>query len=91
MKNINWRIVLSNIKEAREELEGLESQIASNKKPSEVRLELSLRHAYHHLNTAWNARHSETAQYRNLTEHDFKAFGTFPPGFDDLETYGDDS
>jgi len=63
---------MSNIKEAREELEELEARIASTKKPLEVELELSLRHAYHHINSAWNVRHIETRKYRNLTESDFK-------------------
>jgi hypothetical protein len=91
MKKLNWKIILSNIKEAREELAELELQIASTKKPVEVELELSLRHAYHHLNTAWNVRRTETEKYKNLTESDFKKWGQFPTGFDDLETYGNES
>jgi hypothetical protein len=90
MKKLNWKIMLSNIEEAREELVKLESQIAAAKKPAEVELELSLRHAYHHLNSAWNVRHTETKKYRNLTRSDFKKWGKFPKGFDDLETYGEE-
>ncbi len=88
MKRMNWKVVLLNIKEAREELEKIESQMSSTKKPDEVELELSLRHAYHHLNTAWNARHAEIDRYRNMTEEDFKAWGRFPTGLDDLSLYG---
>lgn len=88
MKRLNWKVALSNIQEAREELEKLEAQITSTKKPAEVELELSIRHAYHHLNTAWNARHTVTAKYRNMTEEDFKAWGLFPKGFDKLSTLG---
>lgn len=88
MKRLNWKVTLSNIQEAREALEKLESQITSPKKPAEVEFELSIRHAYHHLNTAWNARHVETAKYRDMTDKDFKAWGLFPVGFDDLSTYG---
>jgi len=82
---------LSNVKEARQELEKLESQIAGSQKPAEVELALSLRHAYHHLNSAWNVRHTKTEKYRNLTQSDFKKWGKFPEGFDDLETYGEES
>ena len=89
MKRLNWRIILSNIEEAREELEKLESRITTAKKPGETQLELSLRHTYHHLNSAWNVRHIETDRYRHLTNSDFKKCGKFPTGFDDLETYGD--
>lgn len=91
MKRLNWRVILSNIQEAREELEKIEFQIASKEKPDEVELELSIRHAYHHLNTAWNARHAETDRYRSMTEEDFKAWGQFPIGLDDLDTYGSEN
>jgi hypothetical protein len=90
MKRLNWKIIASNVKEAREELEKLESQIASNSKPVEVELDLSLRHAYHHLNTAWNVRHTETQKYRTQTRSDFKKWARFPKGFDDLETLAED-
>jgi hypothetical protein len=90
MKRLNWKVVLSNIQEAREELKKIESQIASRKKPHEVELELSIRHAYHHLNTAWNARRAETDRYKNMTDEDFKTWGQFPTGLDDLSTYGDE-
>lgn len=81
---------MSNIQEAREELDQMESLMASAKKPAEVELELSLRHAYHHLNTAWNARRTETEKYKNLTDSDFRIWGKFPEGFDDLENWGND-
>jgi hypothetical protein len=90
MKNMNWKVILSNVQEAKEELEKLESQITSRTNLAEVEFELSIRHAYHHLNTSWNARHSETAKYRNMTDEDFKAWGLFPAGFDDIGTYGDE-
>ncbi len=91
MKKLNWKIILSNVKEAREELEKLESEIASTRKPVEVELELSLRHAYHHLNSAWNVRYTKTHKYRNQTRSDFKKWGKFPKGFDDLETLGEEN
>ena len=91
MKRLNWKIIESNIREARQELQELESQIGKTRKPAEIEFELSLRHAYHHLNSAWNIRHTKTQKYRKLTESDFKKWGKFPKGFDDyLETYGGD-
>ena len=90
MKRLNWKIIESNLREAREELEKLESQIGAATKPTEIELEFSLRHAYHHLNCSWNIRHTRTAKYRNLTEEDFRNWGKFPKGFDDLETVGED-
>ncbi len=88
MKRLNWKVIQSNIQEAREALEKLETQIASSNKPAEVEFELSIRHAYHHLNTAWNARRTGTDNYRNMSDEDFKKWGLFPTGLDDLSTYG---
>jgi len=90
MKNLNWKIIEANIKEALEELENIEAQIAKSKKPNEIELELFLRHAYHHLNCAWNVRHTETKKYRNMSDADFMKWGKFPKGFDDLDTFGDE-
>ncbi len=89
MKRLNWNIISSNIQEAIEELQKLDEKIASAKRPSETELELSLRHAYHHLNSAWHIRRTETNKYRNLTNSDFKKWGKFPRGFDNLETIGE--
>ena len=84
MNKLNWEIISSNIQEAKEEIEKLENEIASSEKPEEVELELSLRHAYHHLNFAWNIRNFETEKYANLTDSDFNKWGKFPKGLDSL-------
>jgi hypothetical protein len=76
---------LSNIREAREELEELELRIASDEKPDEAEMELSFKHAYHHINTAWNVKHIDMKKYKNLTDSDFKRREKFPPGFDVLD------
>ena len=85
MKRLNWHIVTSNIQDVREELDRLQSKMVSTRKPSEIEVELALRHAYHHLNMAWNARHAEMKTYKNLTDTDFTEWGQFPAGLDDLK------
>ena len=85
---MNYEIILSNIREAREEIEKLEAKISSTDKPDLVELELSLRHAYHHLNFAWNVSNIETKKYANLTDKNFSDWGKFPKDFDNLETFG---
>ena len=85
---MNYKIILSNLREAREELAKLESKINSSDKPDEVEFELSLRHAYHHLNFAWSIRNVETEKFKNLTDDEFHKWGKFPNGFDDLESFG---
>ena len=86
---MNHKIILSNLQEAREELDKFEAKLNSSDKPDEVEFELSLRHAYHHLNFAWNIRNVETEKYKNLTDTDFREWCKFPNGFDDLDTFGD--
>jgi hypothetical protein len=88
MKRLNWKIIMSNIQEAREELGQLETLISSRRKPVEVELDLALRHAYHHLNTAWNVRHIETERYRKQSKSEFTKWSKFPKGFDDLGNFG---
>lgn len=77
-RRINWRIVRSNLPEAREELQRLEAMAADPNDRSEVVLEIGLGHAYHHLNFAWHIRHIKTSQYRHLTNREFKRWGRFP-------------
>jgi hypothetical protein len=89
MKELNWQIILSNIKEAREELEQLE-KTSESEEPEQIELEISLRHAYHHLNFAWNTKNIPSENYANLTDSEFREWGRFPQGFDSLEVQGDE-
>lgn len=76
---MNWKIVLWNIAEAREELQRLEKAIeAAGQERSQEFLEVGLGHAYHHLNFAWRARHWTIARYRAITQLEFDSFGQFP-------------
>lgn len=78
MTRINWKVVLSNLSEAREELEKLESMAADARGRTEGRLEVGLGHAYHHLNCAWHARRVPMLRYANLKDGDFNRWGRFP-------------
>ena len=51
MMRLNWKTIKGNITEAREELEQVEARLAS-KTISEGELQVSLEHAYFHLNFA---------------------------------------
>ncbi len=80
-RKMNWKIIESNVREAREELESLEKLIADKKKRNEIELQISLQHAYHHLNFAWHIRRKPTKKYGNCSNRDFKAWGQFPQNF----------
>lgn len=78
MRRLNRRVILSNVSEAREELERIEALVRGGGKLSEGELSLMFEHAYHHLNYAWNARRTSDGQHRNLKDEDFNAWGRFP-------------
>ena len=84
MKKLNWKIILSNISEAREELQSIESRIQSEKGFGEVEFQIALLHAYHHLNFAWNIRRVATKRYAHLTKKEFKKWGSYPKKIEDL-------
>lgn len=78
MSKLNWKNILHNITEAREQLEQIEAQAKHKKRISEGELQVMLEHAYHHLNFAWNIRHVSTKHYTHLTESEFNEWSKFP-------------
>ncbi len=78
MPKLNREIILYNIKEAREQLEEIENDIAQKKVLSEIELQIKLEHAYHHLNFAWNIRNESSKKYTHLTSSDFNKWSKFP-------------
>jgi hypothetical protein len=75
---LNRALVRRQIEEAREQLEDLEARLKKGPRLSEEELEILLGHAYHHLNFAWNSRHSSERAYRNLTDAQFQKWGRVP-------------
>jgi hypothetical protein len=53
-------------------------------KLNEAELRVGLRHAYHHLNVAWNIRRVRTSEYANLTQEQFEEWGKYPSDIDEL-------
>ena len=78
MKKLNWEIIASNVAEAREQLEAIESNVRGGTPPSEIEFREMLEHAYHHLNFAWNVRHVSSERYRHLSRAEFNKWGRFP-------------
>ena len=54
MSRLNWKVIATNIAEAREQLQRIEELLNAGTLPTEIELEIMLRHTYHHLNFAWN-------------------------------------
>lgn len=77
-RRMNWNVVLSNVREASEELSRLVSAIEEVHPCSEGHLSVALAHAYHHLNTACRVRRVSAKQYAKATESKVNTWGRFP-------------
>jgi hypothetical protein len=82
MKKINWLTIKMDIREARSQLQEIEQLLAKGQEVGEAELHVMLRHAYHHLNYAWNARYATTERYGQCTDRDFKRWGRYPKALD---------
>ena len=78
MPKLNWEIILSNLAEAREQIEQIEERAKNRKKPAEVELQIMLEHVYHHLNFAWNIRHKTSFNYSTLSDEEFNKWSKYP-------------
>jgi len=79
MPKLNRDIIRSNIEEAREELQKIEATLARDEPIDPVWFQVSMQHAFHHLNFAWNARKWPMKRYEHLSKSDFDSAGNFPP------------
>lgn len=82
-RRTNWQLVLSNLVEAREELQRLERMAGGARSRggsprSDGVLGVGLGHAFHHLNAAWRARKWSMARYRKMTNRDFARLSQWP-------------
>lgn len=78
MKNID--LIISNIDEAKEELESLLNEIKSDPEFTEGELRIGLEHAYHHLNFAWNIRDVDEIRAGECSQEDFVEWSKYPAG-----------
>jgi len=84
---MNQNTILRNLKEARQELEFLITDMEKSPEYSFENFHLSMAHLYHHLNCAWNARNVTASKWRNQTNADYEQWQRFPS---DLPLIGDD-
>ena len=72
-------IILSNISDAREQLEAIEKAIL-DPEYEELEFKLDLEHAYHHLNDAWNIRNAPSNDLDEHSRSAFQQWSKFPVG-----------
>jgi hypothetical protein len=78
--NRDW--VLSHLREAHEELQRTIAEIESKADYSHGEFLVAMTHAYHHLNTAWNAKDEYQDRLDSCVEADFHRWRGFPPDLD---------
>jgi hypothetical protein len=85
MPRLNRKIILTNISEAREELQRIEEMLESSERLEPIHFQIAMQHAFHHLSFAWNIRYWPSKRYTSLAPADFQEAGKFPQDlqFDD--------
>jgi len=78
---MNRKLVLFNLKEAKEELDRTIEAIEKDSRYGVAEYMVAMSHLYHHLNTAWNARRSSDRRAKNCSEKDFEDWREFPKEF----------
>lgn len=74
--------ILWHLQEAREELDRIIDEVASNAKFGRTEFRVSMEHLYHHVNTAWNSREASDESARECTEQEFYRWRVFPTDID---------
>jgi hypothetical protein len=77
-KTMNREWVLFNLRQAQEELERTVREIEGHPDYDQGEFLVALSHAYHHINTAWNAREAAAAEVEMCNESDFYRWRQFP-------------
>ena len=75
---MNKRHILFHLKEAREAIEQLASDLESAADYGFDEYRVNMQHVYHHLNTAWNGRNADEARASASAQEDFDAWRQFP-------------
>ena len=77
---MNYRCIQCDLVEARDQLDKIIAKFDAGEEMPEADYLVMIRHAFHHLNVAWNARRSSPAAYRNMSGKRFRRWRNFPCG-----------
>jgi len=75
---MNKDFLLFNLREAVEEITKTINDLEADGDYDEPQFSVAMKHLYHHVNTAWNARHYTPVQSRDCSDADFNRWGTYP-------------
>jgi len=79
---MNRDYVLFHLAEAAESLTEVVESVTSDPTYDRAELAVNLKHVYHHLNTAWNARDVSKKHAKECSEQDFYTWRVFPKDMD---------
>ena len=77
---MNNSMILFHLKEAREELEEMIEEVATQSDYDIAEFRVAIGHLYHHLNTAWNGRDSTSQEHEDCIQENFRRWRHFPEG-----------
>jgi hypothetical protein len=83
---MNKNTILSDLREAKEELDSLIAEIENDDEFDFDNYYVSMQHIYHHLNTAWNIRKESEETIKEYTEDNFRRWSQFPKDEYDMGT-----
>jgi hypothetical protein len=79
---MNNDYVLFNLQEAQKGLERMIRALRERTDYDSGEFVVAMTHVYHHLNTAWNARHVSRERAEACSEEDFRLWRQFPSEID---------
>ncbi len=75
---MNKEYILYNLKEAQNQLISIINDLSTDGEYNELTYFSEMRHVFHHLNTAWNARNSTKEESIACSEENFNKWRDFP-------------
>jgi hypothetical protein len=79
---MNKDYIIFNLREALKELERAVEELQGDSEYGEGKFMVAMEHAYHHMNTAWNARNCTEQAVRQCTLKDSERWRQFPTDMD---------
>jgi hypothetical protein len=77
-KQMNTKMILSNLNEGLEQLQQTIEEIKRNPEYGIEEYRVEMGHLYHHLNTAWNGRDATEQEYKECADASFNRWRKFP-------------
>jgi hypothetical protein len=75
---VNRDQVLSHLSEARDAIASAIEEIRLAPGYDDAEFWIDMQHIYHHINTAWNSRHTTAAEVERANDRDFNRWNKLP-------------